>query len=732
MKALAYKYWMILLSIVFTNTLNAQESMHSDTIISKYLDTVIVNGIIHAKLDLPDEQGTYLYNGKKTELIQLGIMNADISAKTGRQVFAKLPGVFVYDMDGVGNQINIATRGLDPHRGWEFNIRKDGIMTNSDMYGYPASHYSMPLESIEKIEIVRGTGSLQYGAQFGGMLNYISKKPDTLKQFGFETINTTGSYNLFSTYNAVSGTIKKVSYYAYINYKTRDGYRNEEHTNSQAQRILLSYKPTNTLSIQIEWSRAAYTYKIPGALNDNMFSVNPRQATRSRNYFNPDIHIPAITIHWNVNKQTELQITSSAVLGKRNSVLFDKPVNINDTINANTGKYNNRQVDIDQFNSYTTELRVLHHYFLGKKWSTIATGLQYMHNDLHRRQLGKGTTGNEYDLSLVDPIWGRDIHFKTKNIAVFAENKIELNKNFGITAGIRIETGRTDMSGLINYYPTNKIPLTITHQYPLFALGMQYKFSNQVQMYGGWSQSYRPMIFKDLVPGSLYETIDPTIKDASGYNAEMGIKGNLRFLKWDITAFILQENNRFGTLAITDASNNLITYRTNTGNTLNKGVELFIQADWQLNKRTLLSVFTSTAFLKARYKNSFIKVGSVNRSISNNQVESAPDFTTRNGVTIKRKRISTSLLYSYVSSTFADPLNTTVPPPATGAVGLVPAYGLVDINFTVQIQKQIEWKFNLNNVLNKSYYTKRPLFYPGPGIWPSDGINFTTSISFKL
>ena len=84
--------------------------------------------------------------------------------KSGRQVFAKLPGVFVYDMDGAGNQINIASRGLDPHRGWEFNIRKDGIITNSDMYGYPASHYSMPLESIDRIELVRGTGSLQYGA----------------------------------------------------------------------------------------------------------------------------------------------------------------------------------------------------------------------------------------------------------------------------------------------------------------------------------------------------------------------------------------------------------------------------------------------------------------------------------------------------------------------------------------------------------------------------------------
>ena len=61
-------------------------------------------------------------------------------------------------MDGAGNQVNISTRGLDPHRGWEFNNRKDGIIINSDMYGYPASHYSMPLESIERIELVEKSG----------------------------------------------------------------------------------------------------------------------------------------------------------------------------------------------------------------------------------------------------------------------------------------------------------------------------------------------------------------------------------------------------------------------------------------------------------------------------------------------------------------------------------------------------------------------------------------------
>ncbi len=60
-------------------------------------------------------------------------VNGNIAEKTGRQIFAKIPGVFVHDMDGSGNRVNISTRGLDPHRSWEYNIRQNGIITNSDM-----------------------------------------------------------------------------------------------------------------------------------------------------------------------------------------------------------------------------------------------------------------------------------------------------------------------------------------------------------------------------------------------------------------------------------------------------------------------------------------------------------------------------------------------------------------------------------------------------------------------
>ncbi|MBK9723152.1 MAG: TonB-dependent receptor plug domain-containing protein [Saprospiraceae bacterium] len=183
-------------------------------------------------------QNNFIYSGKKNEIIELTNKDVALSEKYGRQIFSKVPGVFVYDMDGTGNQMNISTRGLDPHRGWEFNIRKDGVITNSDMYGYPASHYNIPMEAVERIELVRGTGSLQYGAQFGGLINYVDKKP-TDKKLGFETINTIGSYGLLSTYNALSGTLGKfLRYNAWLAKKNRNtGYRHFGDSKYNAENI---------------------------------------------------------------------------------------------------------------------------------------------------------------------------------------------------------------------------------------------------------------------------------------------------------------------------------------------------------------------------------------------------------------------------------------------------------------------------------------------------------------
>lgn len=676
-------------------------------------------------------QGTYIYSGKKTEVIELTQKNVALTEKYGRQIFAKIPGVFVYDMDGTGNQVNISTRGLDPHRGWEFNIRKDGILTNSDMYGYPASHYNIPMEAVERIELVRGTGSLQYGAQFGGMLNYVSKQPDTTRKLSIENISTMGSYGLVSTYTGASGKIGKFRYSAWVNKKSISGYRANSDSKFDAEAVSIFYEARKNLHFKLEWTHSNYIIHLAGPLTDSMFRADPRSSTRSRNYYNPNIHVPSFTMDWNLSTDTKLRLTTSAVLGIRNSVLFDKPATVPDSIVTATLQYNNRQVDVDHFNSYTSELRLLHSYGFLKHKSAITAGIQYLNNNLHRQQQGKGSTGSDFDLSLVSPGWGRDLHYKTNNVAFFAENRWVLTQRFSINTGARVEMGETQMTGTITYYADSALPNSISHKFPLLGVSAQYDLTEEINLYAGGSQAYRPVIFKDIVPASVYEVSDKKLKDAKGYNAEFGFRGKWRYLKWDVTGFYLQYYNRLGTLAQKDSMGNLIIFRTNIGNAATKGIECFLQGDFSIRSKVSVSVFTSTSYMDARYSSAMIKSGSENVSVSGHKVESVPTWITRNGCTVKYAAFSLSALYSFTSQSFADALNT-VTPIQNGAAGLVPSYQLLDFNIAIQIGEKTKLSINANNVLNKQYYTKRPQFYPGPGIWSSDGRTFSGTISFKI
>ena len=409
----------IIIASVSGGLLRAQTA---DSTMEKTLQHVTITGYNQPLQTVKQLEGvhqTYIASGKKSEVITVQDLPANVAEKTGRQIFAKVPGAFVYDMDGSGNQMNIATRGLDPHRSWEFNVRQNGVMTNSDIYGYPASHYSPAMESVQRIEIIRGTASLQYGAQFGGMINYETKQADTSKVVGFESLNSVGSYGLLSTYNALGGRKGKFTYYAYYQRRISEGYRDNARSDAQSQFASVNYAFSKDLNVKAEIGRSQYVYRIPGPLTDAMFAQNPRQATRSRNYFNPDIYIPSITLDWKIGANTTLNWITSSVLGARNSLQFIGFADAVDAIDPVTLQYKARQVDIDHFNSYSSELRLQHDYQVGRLRNTVVTGLRGINNDLHRQQLGKGTTGSDFDLSITDPNFGRDMHFKSKNVDDF-------------------------------------------------------------------------------------------------------------------------------------------------------------------------------------------------------------------------------------------------------------------------------------------------------------------------
>ncbi|HEY1054179.1 MAG TPA: TonB-dependent receptor, partial [Emticicia sp.] len=216
-----------------------------------------------------------------------------------------------------------------------------------------------------------------------------------------------------------------------------------------------------------------------------------------------------------------------------------------------------------------------------------------------------------------------------------------------------------------------------------------------------------------------------------GYNAEIGYRGNTEHWKWDISAFQLQYNNRMGMTYGTEANGDFYYLRTNVGDSQTNGLETYIEYDTRLSQKSTLSIFTSTAYMDARYQDAAVRVGDKNVSVKGNKVESVPRWISRNGLTFRYTKLSITALYSYTAKSYADALNT-IKPNATGTVGLVPSYGLLDINATYRVTRTMTIKLNINNLTNEQYFTKRPTFYPGPGIWSSDGRSVNVTVGLKI
>lgn len=669
--------------------------------------------------------------GAKSEVVQISGLAANLSEKSARQIFAEVPGIFVYDMDGSGNQVNVSARGLDPHRSWEFNVRQNGVPTLSDEYGYPASHYSAPMEAVERVELVRGTAALQYGSQFGGLLNYVIKAPDTTRRARGESQSSGGSFGLVSTYNAVGGKIGRVSYYAYVSLRRSDGYRANGTSTYDAEYLRASLPLSRTLALRTEVARSWYRYQQPGPLTDAMFAADAQRATRSRNWYSPDIIVPSATLTWTPSPSTRSTLVLSGVFGTRSSVAVGGFATAADTATS-AGVWSTRQVDIDRYDTRTLEWRLQHDAHLGSTPVAFSGGVALADNDTRRRQQGIGSRGRDYDLTIAPGTdFRRDLHYRTRNLAAYAEGEIAVTPRWTVVPGVRIERGTTHMTGRLAYYDPANTPREIAHRFPLFGVRSSLKLGDDAEWYGGASQAYRPMILKDVLPEAVTERTDANLRDARGWTVESGVRGSARRVSYDVGGFVMRYANRFGMLTVADSTGTPYTYKTNVGTARTLGLEARASLPLGMTRRASWRAYSSLSLMHAEYvKGSVISAGT-NAGIRGNEVESVPRVIARGGLsaygTAFGSSVNATLQVSHVSRTFADALNTVVSS-ATGAVGVVPAYTLLDLNASYALTSHVQLSSGANNLLDRQYFTKRPQFYPGPGVWPSDGRSLQVSL----
>src|SRR5689334_5774769 len=178
-------------------------SLHAQKGTSKIMDSVTVigyrtvNGVGH----LQDVKDGIIYAGKKNEVIIVDSLDANKAINNTRQILGRIPGLNIVETESSGFTANgIATRGLNPIQSIEMNTRQNGYNISADIYGYNEAYYIPPMEAVQRVEMVRGAASLQFGAQFGGLVNYVTEEAPLGKPFEFKTSQTIGSFGMYNSF----------------------------------------------------------------------------------------------------------------------------------------------------------------------------------------------------------------------------------------------------------------------------------------------------------------------------------------------------------------------------------------------------------------------------------------------------------------------------------------------------------------------------------------------------
>lgn len=696
-------------------------------------------------------EGTAIYAGKKTEVILLDQLTANTAANNARQIYAQIAGLNIYEANDAGLQLNIGGRGLDPNRTANFNTRQNGYDISADVLGYPESYYSPPAEALSEIQVIRGAASLQYGTQFGGLVNFKFKRPNENKKIEWISRQTIGSNALLTSFNSLSGKVKNFSYYTYFNYKKGEDFRPNSDFDSQNFFAHFNYQFSRKTSISFEATYLKYLAQQAGGLTDAQFLEDPNFSNRTRNWFSVDWKLWATKLQHKFSSKTNFTLQFFGLDAQRDAIGFrTNRVSQIDDLQAP------RDLLKGKFRNWGSEARLLHRYRLSNQNAVLLIGTKFYKSKNQALQ-GAGSNGADANFSLQNeeyPFYPDQSNFDFPNLnwAIFGEHIFYFNDRFSITPGFRFEYIKTESSGTFRsidfdlagnplgdeLFEDNRV---FERNKLLLGIGLSYKLKD-IEGYGNFSQNYRSVTFTDIRVVNPSFQVDPNITDENGFNVDLGIRGKVKNIKFDFNVFGLLYNDRLGEVLRAQTRINtegeeletgrIIRFRGNIGSAFIYGFESLI--DWNIltpnaaqDKPFKLNVFANLAVTDSEYFKSEIA------GVKGNQVEFIPLVNLKMGLGFGYKNILGNFQYTFLSEQFTDASNALQNPNdnQSGIIGSIPKYGVADFSMSYRF-KFLKLETGINNLLDNSYFTRRATGYPGPGIIPSNRRSFYLTLEFNL
>jgi Fe(3+) dicitrate transport protein len=681
---------------------------------------------------LPPVQGTRINSGKKTSVLDLDEFPR-INNNNYRQALAKTPGLFV--SEETSPLVSIGYRGLDPGRVQFTQVLKDGIPIHADQFGYPEAYYTPSLDTVDRVEFLRGGAALVYGPQPGGSLNFITHRPRTDRSFSFGSSNVYGSDNYYSNFTYADGTTGPLGYYAYYNHRSGEGFRASNSNfdlNAAHLKLVLGATTDSRLILTIEGYEEQHgepgglTFATgPGAVN---YNADRNATSRFYDQFRLERYFASLVWEKDFSDATKLSLTGWGGYYSR----FSSRQRGGGFGTLPTGAAaNSTTIEDQEFYTVGFEARLRHDYRFWGGTHTLAGGLQVYHSS-SPRQDRRGATANA-----ITGVVRNDSDREVFYLPVFVENRFHWGA-FSITPGVRIENIWQRVEEHVNVDKTAVgTPLASEKQHdfvPLLGIGAAYEFTRDIEMYANVSESYRPKIFTQAVPTGGTSLVPRDLRESRAVQYDLGFRGDPAWwLSWDVSAFLLDFDDQIGTIALPGGFSTL----ANVGHARHFGIEAAGELDLigmgdglaarrlppaedgkapppeLFNHYGSLSLYGNVTLLDAEF---------VSGPLEGQTPRFAPDYLVRGGLIYRyQDRLKVAFLGTFVGDSYADDANT--------AERYVPAHTVWDLTAEWKVYKEVvTLNAGINNLFDEDYYAR----ITNTGIDPAARRNFYGGVAFKF
>ena len=621
-----------------------------------------------------------------SELTRLQPMSTEAALK-------QVPGLVIKPEEESAVVANIGMRGLSAGE-YKTLILEDGVPVAADLFFGNSRYYNPRIQRMNSIEVLKGAASLRYGPNtIGGVINYKTKDPidgasiasrigshhyaETSIEAGARTLSGDGKVGLVYTQASSEGFQSK-------GFDMQDLMLKGGMVLGDKQWIgikVTHYENDANISYRGLFKDAYAARATFNPAPDDWFLTTRNSVDINHEWeINPDMRLNTV-VYWTALKRDYWRYGLASPATKMQEGF--KAWNFSDSLDGN-----NRAFERTGLDSRMT----LRHNSMGMG-NEAEIGVRWMKETMRDQKIA-ATRAYPRSGTL-----SADVFQSASSLALFAQNRFDLNDQLSITPGVRAEMYEQFTDDLKS---TKDGRSNNTEYTP--GVGATWQLTPQAQLYGGVYSAFSPPYNST----SIVSGQDLNLGAERSVNMEIGLRGKHQKWSYEVTAFRMDFDNQ----VIRANSNG--GDPSNGGKTLHQGLELAlayaISNAFRMEGNT--TYVPDAKFVEDRYSSAGALIAR-----NGNRVTYSPEWVSHVQFVYQQGPLMTALNIQHISAQMTDTLNTVALTENTSGffTGRIDGYTTADLTSSYQVHPQLSLTAAIKNMTDTHYIASlRQGIYAGP------------------